>query len=343
MNKNMKLKDFTAMSVKLAVLFLVFLFQSCSLTKFKGDFLANSLTPSTDSGNGGAYEGKPTPYHHFDMNNSCRDIGANGKPLPNKTIFLYKSIPGSSPQLVRENCSDLVAPINLPLASLQFANDGSGNFTFAGEAFNTPAVVSDFTVVAGACPTGYSAIVGATRKNLLQSSQDLLFSPWFYEPGVHGLQQGSLGGLPRYEIIRDDPAALQWYRRVHQGVPLLAGKTYAFSFFAQPGTKNEAYLSGWQAGNLALNVYFDLNTGAGRDVGTVGFSNLSYSSRPLSGGMIVTSYFTATVDAINYIGITPAAPAGVNGINDGPMGAVGDSIFSTALELEDVSNYCTKP
>jgi hypothetical protein len=316
---------------------LVLTLQNCTPAQFGESLL--SMSPTKASGNGGVYEGKPDIYYHYETSAPCSDRGANGKPLPNKQIFIVRSGQTSIPQLVRENCSDLAVPVNLASDSLVFFNDGSGNFSYQGESYKAYTPASDFEVVAAGCPSGYVQRIGGAHQNLLQYSQDFFSSPWQFN-GIQGMLMGSLGSLPRFQLLRNDSSTLEWWRRVHQPVTLEAGKTYAFTFYAQKGTVSEAYFSGAQTNNLAINVYFDLTTGAGRDVSSGGFNNLSFASRPFSGGFILTTYFTASQTFVNYVGVTAAAPAGPNGINDGPMGQVGDSIFATAVQLEDVNNFC---
>jgi hypothetical protein len=329
-----KTKFIIANTVALFVLLIAF--QNCAPNTFQG---AVDNLSSKNSGNGNAYEGKPEIYYYFDSQAPCSDKDLNGKPLANKQFFLYQN---KNPDLVRNNCSDLATPVSVPLASLTFSTNGSGTFSYQGNTFQPQTTFNEFAVVAASCPAGYSPKAGAIRKNLIKSSQDFLSADWF---GIPRSLDGTLGGLPRYQLTRDVDNLI-WYTRMSQAVTLSAGKTYAATFFAQKGNIGEACFSTWQDNETSMSVYFDLNTGAGRTVGLYGsgtpFSGISFANRPFAGGMIVTVFFTAPADYVNYMGITPAAPAGAN-VDNAPSGSVGDNIFATAMQLEDVDNYCTKP
>lgn len=305
-------------------------FQNCSHPSVTHG--AKSTGSANLSGNGDAYEGRLTRYNLVEQQ-PCPESGANGQPLPNRQIHLMGTPPNARAFMVRENCSDLPAPVALDSSLVTVGSNGQ--LTYESQVYTELTVVGDFDVVAASCPSGMSPRSGGTHVNLLQDSQNLSSQAYEIPTGIGSSLTGSLGGLPRYEIVRNDSANLDFWRRVSQVLAMKGGKRYAFTFFAKPGTSVWAGFGFYEAMSLTFTLAINLSTGAVRDDGTVGVQNVSVTSRPLSGGRIVTVYFDLPQDAAyGASGVFPSTASSA------AYGNFGDSIYATAMQLEDVSNFC---
>lgn len=305
-------------------------FQNCSTPKFD-----TSQLKSYNSGNGDAYEGKLTRYSH--NNNSCTEIGANGQPLPDRMIYVFGEYPNIQAQLVRQSCSDLEVPLNIDVAQLQFTGtNGTGNLTYQGISYQPLVAIGDFDVVAAACPAGRAPLASPRRVNLLQASQNLTDPAWMTVDGIGATMTGSLGSMPRYQILRNDPNYTDFWRRLGQVLPLPAGKTYAFSFLAKADSSQWAGFSFYEAMDYTFTLSVNLATGQVRDDGYQGLTARTVS-RAFSGGRFITIYFTTPRPA-SYaaVGVYPSTPT----TNDN--GQYGDSLFATAIQLEDTDAFCAR-
>jgi len=332
-----KIRAYLLLSI--SALALVLAYNNCTQTAFKK---AISQTAFMNSGNGGAYEGKLTRYASFDVSQPCLEMGSNLKPLPNKQIHLFENSSQSSLELVREQCKDLKTPQAIPPEAVTISS--TGELTYSGSKFSAQELPGDFDIVAASCPAGYLPQANAVRTNLFNNAFNIMAPYWWYPQGLVGTLTGSLGSLPRFQVLRQTSEALEFYHRPHQEVALTAGTEYAFTALVQQENVKDAYLSGWYQNGMDMNVYFDLNTGVGKDVGSIGTTDLRFSSRPFSGGWILTIYFTAPTSGINALGVTTGPPVGPNGINiqPQPSAQIGDSISVTALQLEELSSFCFK-
>jgi hypothetical protein len=308
--------------------------QACSQSRFDSKDAASgkSSDPTGTQGNGDSYGGKPTRYHLLNPNQSCAELGADGRPLPAKVIFTY---PNRTAALVRENCADLNVPRAITQAELAFNSDASV-VAYNGESYGRQPDANEFGVVAARCPAGMSPIAGATRVNLNASGQALTNNAdWDNHVGIATRLSGSLAGLFRYEILRDDPANLDFWRRIHPAVEDLdGGRSYAYSFLAQPGTLNEAFFSVYRNGAGALSIVVNLSNGTWFQQENTGFGAFSVETRRISGGWFTTVYFTTPAGVTNtVIGIAP------NGASP-RVPAAGDSIHATAVQLEAIDSFC---
>jgi hypothetical protein len=316
-------------------LILIFAFQNCSPANFDVGISRNSLSKtlgSSDSGNGGAYEGKITIYNAYDSVRPCAEIGANSKPLPNHQIQETQV----SLKLVRENCVDLPTPKDLDAS--QVSGLGTSQITYSGISYSELTVLNDFDVVAGSCPAGKTLNSNAVRNNLIIAGLNLFDGVWDQSQNVDVSSAGSLGSLPRFNITRNTNS--YWYERPQQPVNVVSGVDYSFTFLVMKQNIQEVLISGYYNSSTMLNAYFNLDTGIGRDVGSSGINNVSFASRPFSGGYIVTVFFTSPLSAPITIGVAPGPLLGPNLIFDNPQGQAGDSVAATAFQLEQVSNYC---
>jgi hypothetical protein len=157
---------------------------------------------------------------------------------------------------------------------------------------------------------------------------------WDPVDGIGVALNGSLASLPRYQILRDDPNYVDFWRRVGQVMPLRAGRTFAFSFLAKAGTSDWAGFSFYERMDYTFTLSVNLSTGQVRDDGNVGVPSVQTVSRVFGGGRFITIYFTTT-GPVSYgaLGIYPS-------VATGQPYKFGDGISATAVQLEDVSTFC---
>lgn len=330
-------------SISLAALLVVTVsFQACHPILFTNSD-SSSGTPSakfasnnTSQGNGDSYGGKLTVYNHLNVSQPCAERGKDGRALPNAQIFISGP---TTALLVRDNCADLDTPVAIQMSDLQFLQDGTGDILYQNQRFAIllPQLQNDLSTVAANCPAGLTPIASPNRTNLMQSSQLLTdTNVWWNHIGIGTSLDGSFGGLLRFEISRNDAGNLDYWRRIHQSdFPLTPNRTYAYSFLAKPKAVNEAMFSLSVSGISSLSLIFNLQDGSYTEQQRLNIPNYSVTSVPFSNGRFYTVYFTMpATTASSVIGITP------NGILT-TTAAVGDSISATAVQLEDVSTFCT--
>jgi hypothetical protein len=328
MGINIRRDQYKRLSMALLVTLLLIPYQNCSRSKFSSDATATQY-----SGNGDAYEGKLTRYSHFD--NKCTELGKNGQPLPDRMIYVLGDYPKIKAQLVRENCLDKNVPVDLNISQIQFSGpDGTGDVVYQGVNYQMLAPSGDFDVVAASCPAGRAPLSSPKRVNMLLASQNLTDPAWDPVDGIGVALNGSLAGLPRYQILRDDPNYVDFWRRVGQVRPLQAGRTFAFSFLAKAGTSDWAGFSFYERMDYTFTLSVNLSTGQVRDDGNVGVPSVQTVSRVFGGGRFITIYFTTT-GPVSYgaLGVYPS-------VATGQPYKFGDSISATAVQLEDVSTFC---
>lgn len=309
-------------------------FQNCTPAQFDKTISQASKMTLGVSGNGEPYEGKPTIYNAYNLAQPCVEKGANQKPLPNHQIHHTPNYL----KLVRENCSDLAIPKDVSPAEVT-VEPIPGQISYAGVSYSEQAILNDFDVVAASCPAGMTLKSNAARNNLVISGLHLFDGVWDQSEGVPVTMTGSLAGMPRFHFTRTADG-LQWYERPQQAVPVVSGNTYAYTFLARKENVPDIYIGGYYNPDVILEAYFNLDTGISRDVGSRGVSNISFSSRPFSGGYIVTVFFTSPLSAPITLGVAPGPALGPNLLMDLPQGQAGDSIAVTSFQLEEVSQYC---
>ena len=308
---------------------------------------SNSPVPSNTSSvklaNGEGYSGKVGLYRRFDTQVPCTEKDRDGKPLSNEQIFYQSSFFGGAkePFVVRENCQD-VNPA--PIGSNAVNFDAVGNLSFKGRAYENYQANADFQVLASACPSGKTPIIGALRTNLIVNSQDWTEQPvyqgWMWHSGIQALLNGSIKSLPAYTISRTDPAFPEEFRRISQLKQLKPNTEYAFSFLAKKGTRdsiNFRYFRVDQRTNNEEYIVLDFNLISG----TATFRQNDFLSQatvtitPVGEGFFCTVFFKTSATAgenFSDFGFSPSAKNGVT--------RVGDSVFATAAQLETTTSYC---
>ena len=295
------------------------LFQNCSgVASF-----TSAKTEKASGGNGDGYQGKPTIYDYYSLIAPCTEVGASGAPLPNEEFFVYSSLKAKK---VRSSCQD-ISPQPVTESEITFSSDRS-TLTYNQNTFTRRPPTSDFAVVAAGCPAGMTTIPGAVRTNIFLDSQDLNGPSWSYHPGVASLLDGTIAGLPRYSVYRATaPYGSYWYRP-SQLYRLRPGTKYAYTFVAERQTNDVARVFIWQY--QAANIVAELNLATGVPVIETadGVGNFSIQVRPLGKGYATTIYFDATSTEIADFGVASFGAA------------QGDSIYTTAFQLEEVVSFC---
>jgi hypothetical protein len=305
----------------LVCLCIVLNFQACTGTHF-----SNTLgSPMSGDGRGESYDGKPTVYVHFDSNSPCTDVGANGLALPNHEIFLMKD---KTSHLVRKDCMDIAA-IAIDSQEISLDPDGSGSFTYQGHHYIPHTSVSDFDVISAQCPASLKLKVSPSRVNLIKSSQYIVPTDWTLSAGISSIIEGTLGSLPKAKIFRDNANHLEFYNRIAQDVALYGNTDYAFSILGTNGNISEASLLMHDGSGSSLTINLDLHSGISSIIDAQGFTQVTVSSIPFSGGHFFTTYFkTPNTIGVTNIGLTPG------------QNAFGASIYATAAQLEGLSAFC---
>ena len=320
-----------------ALAVLVVSFQNCDNSaqfgrdgsSFTEPYLPDKNPPSSNlsggGGNGDGYGGKPTIFHQYD--GSCTEKNSFGEVLPKSTIFRYTSGNG---HLARDNCKDLTDPVAIPAAELSVDVSGT-KLTYAARSFDahTPA---SFDVYAAACPTGWTPIANASRTNLFASPFDLAnVNAWgrVDSNDFDVVADGVLGGLPGFRLDRARPQ--EAYVRVEQSVPVNRNRVYAVSVFAKANTSRSLLIQAFEANN-EFEYRFDIDTGAVISQYAAGATILGTTSHAVADGRYITVFYRTTNGASEQnLGFAPGEdPANV-----------GDSIFVTAPQFEDVTTYCT--
>jgi hypothetical protein len=283
----------------------------------KINFQSTQQKAAMNSGNGGSYGGKPGTWVKHDPSNSC-EVATDGNALPNEQI----NIDASKAELVRSNCQDLTPPQLLSAADIQTSANG---ITYQGKEFLYQAPPAEFQIVAASCPASLKPIAGASRVNLLNSSQTLLAPDWTIMAGVTSMLEGTIAGLDGFRITRTN---LTSYERIKQQAPLVAGNLYALSVLARHGSDNSVRLE-YEAQANGISTVLNTSTGSVTISNNVNFSQVSFTSHAISDARFFTVYFSPNVDMpIGDVGVTTSQVA------------VGESIFATAVQLEDVSSFC---
>ena len=318
---------------------LVVSFQNCDSSaqfgregsSFTEPYMPDKNPPSSNlsggGGNGDGYGGKPTIFHQYDPSSACTEKNSFGEALPKSTIFRYSSGNG---HLVRDNCKDLNDPVAIPAASLSV--DGSGTqLSYASRTYgaHTPA---SFDVYAAACPAGWTPIAGATRTNLFIDPflmSDINSWGRVDSTNFDVTADGVLGGLPGFLLNRAGPQ--EPYVRVEQSLPVARNRVYAVSVFAKANTNRSLLIQGFETNN-EFEYRFDIDTGAVISDYVVGGTFIGTTSHAVADGRYITLYYRTPGSAGELnIGFAPG----------GDPANVGDSIFVTAPQIEDVTTYCT--
>ncbi len=308
---------------------LVLGFQNCSNASSFSNLASNSSSSGepkapASSGNGDSYDGKPDIYRFYDPANVCAET-AQGKPLPNQQIHLFKS---KAAQLVRHECKD-VEPMRLGMSVTE--ND-DGTVQYSGQRYN-PHVPATFEVMSAQCPAGLSPRANASRQNLFDAPLDLSdITHWGSVGNVSIVPHGSIAGLPAHLVTRltsgeDAPRADQ-YRKLEPNT------SYALSFFARMGTSTKVMMMMWSADpeEMAITLHGDLITGtttASNSRNTIRYRNVSMVSRVAPGGFFFTVYFT-TPSQLDGSDIGFAAADEVKGA----------SVSIADAQLETVRSFC---
>ena len=298
-------------------------FQNCSSAL---DFAGSSASRATQEGggNGDGYQGKPTIYDHYSNASPCTDKGADGRALPNDQIFVFTN----GAQNTRTACAD-IEPVALDVSQLVFSPDRSA-LTFQGQTFDSRPSETDFRVVKASCPSTMTPISSANRTNLFSDSQDLNGPSWSYaHGGTAAALHGSFLGLPSYLVSRPQTLpADEWWKRPSKLVTVAGGKKYAFSFLAAPGSVSVIRFNIWQYQGTDIALQVDLTTGTLTQLPTAGTVSYTYDISPRGGGQFVTIFFDAVNGNELDIGVIPWTTN------------AGDSINTTAYQLESVESYC---
>lgn len=307
------------------------LFTSCdSLIKTKGD--PSSRAPK---GNGDFYAGKTSIYTYTDPAAPCAQVGASGQPFANRQIQYNAATLAA--YLVRDNCADL-EPVLLPPADY-VVDPIAQTISYQGQSF---ALQNDFTdedIVPLACPAGLTPN-GLRPANLFASSLNLTGGPWSINPGITSSLFGSISALPRFQIFRNDPALLDFYRRISQ-YPTLPGATqYAISFLVSQGNTDSATIFYWEANGREAVGHLDFATLQTQITYQPGFNpgEVSISATPYGNGYMLTMFLLKT-------SASSAPEIGISATNYDPLrnpepGNVGDFLNATAGHLHRVSDYC---
>lgn len=308
--------------------------QACQKTAtFSGSAKNQSQGNPTNqlNGNGDSYGGKPTIFVHSE-NNPCSEKGANGQPLPKNEIFVFSN---NTAQLVRENCIDLDLPLNIPFNDLTFTSP-VGPILYQGKSFQMQPNQGDFSLVAASCPSPMVSKPSAKRTNLMLSSQVLTdTSVWFNHIGIGVGLNGSLASLFRYQISRNSSVNLEYWRRIHQSdFPLSGGTPYVYSFLVEEGNLNEVNFILTQTSFSALSLVLNISSGQVVEFQRNNIPSYSVTSYPVGKGRFFSVYFSLAGGGLDtVIGITP------NGVvSHSP--AFGDFIYGTAIQLEEINNFC---
>ena len=298
-------------------------FQNCSEPlSFKTT--QSSKAQESGGGNGDGYLGKPTIYDFHSQTSACTQLGANGSALPNDVIFVYPSLKALK---VRSDCQDVTPQ---PIASGDISlNADSSRLTYQQMSFVRRDVVNDFSVVAAACPAGMTPLASPIRTNLMRDSQDMTGSGWAnIHPGLGYALDGVIASLPRWSVSRASPPyGTTWYRPSQQ-INLVAGTRYAYTFAAEKRTVDGANIHIYQTGGANIHVQLDLTNGVANVQSTTGVTGFSNRVSPLGKGFVTTLYFDATTSGLADIGVVS--------LTANP----GDSIYTTAFQLEDVRAFC---
>jgi hypothetical protein len=301
---------------------------------------SNTQSSASNSGNGSGFEGRLVvePFIHVDSLQPCPDRGQDGLPLPNQEIFVTTSTSGKSTLLVRDACLDLPEPRPLAISDVHLVNDAAGSLAYQGALFVPHQAASESDVVAANCPTGRTPRAGVSRKSLLADAQNLLGSSWTSDAGIATTLSGSLGGLPRVLISRNDSSYLDSWRRLNQSSLLTPGHTYAATFLAAPGALDHAVFSVDDENKaFTLEVTLDLKAGSSQILYNTGAQSVTSTARSFAAGMLATVYFTAPPAArASYFGLSSFRTNAVNP----DFGTAGDSIGASAIQLEDVADFC---
>lgn len=296
-------------------------YNNCTRAKF-GVSDANIIT---SKGNGDLYDGKIGIYDHFDSINPCTETDRNGKPLPNSQVQVFAQLA----KLTRDKCADVIPQI---LDNSRLVVGANGSLTLDSEMFQLT-TLNEMTVRVAQCPTGSSPFPGANRKNLMPAALNLTDSQWNTSQGaVSAALNGSFAGLPLFQLERTMGASAQDWWRLKQFVDLSPNKRYVISFFAKTGISSEAKLLAYSDSPQVsqANVKWDLNTGATIEQNTISLLDASSASLPLSNGYFVSFYFR-----------TPPGFLGMDiGVASGGL-SLGDSIFVTGIQVEDVDSFCS--
>lgn len=297
------------------------------------------------SGNGDGYSGKIGLFRHFDTTQPCAQADRLGNPLPNSQIFYQwpANASAKSPHLVRSHCRD-IAPIELQASEIQFSPGSDSVLTYDGKTFNAFEPPGDFDVVANACPVGKTPMAGAVRSNLLVSSLDWTLQTssqgWIHHQGISVNLNGSIESLPGYMISRNDPNALDGFRRASQVVDLQPSTDYAYSFLARAGSINGASFrmfrgGATQAQNEGIVADFNFLTGVASVRDNANMPSVTVAIAPVANGYLCTVYFRTSV-----AGDQSQIELGVSPLDQNYIASAGDSIVATAAQLEPINGFC---
>lgn len=306
-------------TVAIFLLLSIFLpFQACNRQTLFSSPLAVELKSES---NGEGYGGKPTPFDFLSQNTPCLEVGANGQPLPNSTLF---SFPNGIVQLVREQCVDRMPRI---LTSSEYSINSSGDILYQNHTFRKNLTQSPFDVVAADCPAGSTQLKNPVRTSLVAEPLDLQSTAWEH-PGLAVILQGTLGSLPVYKIQRNDPAALESWHRMAQSPFLKAGESYVYSFYVKPDSTEKVMFTSYYPNLQDFRIEFDLATGAATVDSLTGVTLIATKAKAFAGGLYISTYFISQSDVSANIGLASAGQF------------LGSAISATAFQLEKISNFC---
>lgn len=303
----------------LLIFMIVLSFQGCG---GKVGFFTSEEDRDSKFKNGEGYGGKPTPYDFLDPKRVCADVGANGKPLPTSQIFVLSD---KSVQLVREGCAD-TKPRTLAASEYSFAPNG--DVVYQNQTFTRNTTQDPFDIVAATCPSGRTPLANPVRTSFLAEPLDLQAPVW-ESAGLAVTLEGALASLPLYQVQRNDPTMLEGWHRMAQSPILTSGEAYVFSFYAKPDSSARALFTSYYPGVQDFRIEFDLVTGAATVQSAVGVKLLSTKAQSFAGGLYINIYFESLNNTSANIGVASAGEF------------LGSSISMTALQFEQVSNFCS--
>ncbi len=294
-------------------------YQSCGSQK-ETDFHTNSSNRTVQGrANGEGYPGKLVRYEYYSETEKCRFSQANGERPPNAVIFATLE---DKAQLVREDCQD-ITPVTLDASLAQFE---MSEIVYQGRTFpnNTTNNISQVQLP---CPVGQSSVPSIVPQNLVTASLDLFNRSWYVHSGVNVVLDGSIQGLPIFNVQRQ-PLGPQW-SRILEVVPVQAGRNYAATAIVEPGISQDLRVL-FTDNTIQI---FEINVNLGGPSFTVlnqdNATNIQVNIQPLGRGHFVTIFFTPSINANMDVGMGPAPSAALTDIN------------LTGIQLiSNISQYC---
>ncbi|MGE4131859.1 MAG: hypothetical protein AB7F86_09470 [Bdellovibrionales bacterium] len=309
------------------------LFQSCdNNVKLKGK---DRASVTSRQGNGDFYGGKVEIYTYSDRATPCAQLDLKGNPFPNRQI--QYSAATDTAYLVRSACTDM-EPVSIPNGQFSY-NPVEQSISYQNQVFNLQTDFSDLNIIPARCPAPMQPFT--TAANILTAGLNFSDPSWTPSPGIRVDLFGTIAALPRYQVFRNDPNLLEFYRRISQKIAIPGGVRYAASFLLSRGNTGSASFIYWDTDAYEIDAHLDLTTGVATITNLVGFqaAQVSLIAEPYGAGYNITLFFekpAASGNSVPDLGVAPT-----NYVNMVPQrGQLGDYLYATAASLRVVDDYC---